>query len=89
MKLPALVWDAWNKKHIKKHNVSQEEVQEAYEAEFGRSQSYLNRQAVYGKTKKDRLITIIVSFEKQERPYVVSARDISSKERRIFYYEKA
>ena len=87
MKSPALVWDAWNRQHINKHNVTVKEVQEAYEAEFGRSSRYENRQAIYGRTKNDRLITIIVSFGKQERPYVVTARDISSKERRT-YYEK-
>jgi len=88
MKSPALIWDAWNKRHINKHNVTVKEVQEAYEEEFGRSSSYTNRQAIYGRTKKDRLITIIVSFEKQGGPYVVSARDMSSKERRNYYHEK-
>ena len=83
-----MAWDEWNRQHIKKHKVTEKEVNEAYEAEFGRSQSYANRQAIYGRTKKDRLITVIVSFEKQKGPYVVTARDISSKEKRNYYHEK-
>ena len=88
MKSPALVWDVWNRQHIKKHNVTEEETREAYKNEIGRSLSYANRQAIYGITKKDRFITIIVSFEKQNKPYVVSARDMSSKERRTYYDKK-
>ncbi len=88
MKKPVLVWDEWNRKHIKKHKVTEEETKEAYINEFGRSESYLKRQSIYGKTKKDRLITIIVSYARQPKPYVVSARDMSKKERRDYYYEK-
>jgi uncharacterized DUF497 family protein len=82
---PALLWDAWNEVHIQKHDVSKEEVEEAYQNEFGRSDSYLFRQSIYGKTAKGRLITIVVSYAKQPRPYVVSARVMSKKERRDYY----
>lgn len=82
---PAIVWDEWNREHIKKHKVSKQEVEEAYEREFGRSDSYLGRQAIYGITKKGKLVTIIVSYKKQPQPYVVSARNLSKKERRDYY----
>lgn len=83
-----LVWDKWNKKHIEKHNISTEEVEEAYTNRFGHSRTYLNRQAMYGKTKNGKLVTIIVSYAKPSELYVVSARVMSKKERRIFYDEK-
>lgn len=87
MKKPALVWDKWDREHIKKHKVTTVEVNEAYQNEFGRSDSYLHRQAIYGKTKKGRLLTVIVSYAKQPDPYPTSARDMSRKERKD-YYEK-
>jgi len=80
---PVLVWDLWNRVHIKKHSVSEKEVEEAYKHEFGRSDTYRDRQAIYGKTQKGRRITIVVSYERQAGPYVVSARNMSKKERRL------
>ncbi|KKS88366.1 MAG: hypothetical protein UV63_C0036G0007 [Microgenomates group bacterium GW2011_GWC1_43_11] len=80
----ALVWDVWNEKHIQKHGVLKKEVEEAYQNEFGRSDSYLFRQSIYGKTGKGRLITVVVSYAKQPRPYVISARVMSKKERRDY-----
>jgi len=80
-----LIWDEWNTRHIKKHSVSVKEVEEGYERKEYEISSYSGRKIVFGK-KKGRLLIIIVSFAKQERPYVVSARDTSKKERRA--YEK-
>lgn len=85
---PALVWDAWNKEHIKKHNITIEEIDEGY-----RSKNALKRMGKYGrpeyiaKLNNKRLIVIFISFEKQSGPYVVSARGAGIKERRL-YYEK-
>lgn len=84
-KKPALVWDDWNREHIKKHRVTVREAEEAYKAEFGRSDSYEFRQSIYGKTKNGRLITVVVSYAKQPGPYVVSARPMSKSERRKYY----
>lgn len=82
-----LVWDECNKEHIKKHNVKIEEVEEIYNSKFITKQSYQNRILILGKTRHERLLTIVISREKQENPYVVSARDMSVKERR-YYYER-
>lgn len=38
-----------------------------------------------GKTINGRLLTIVISKEKQADPYVVSARDASQKERGCYY----
>ncbi len=81
---PALVWDEWNREHIKKHKVTEDEVEEAYANEFGRSDSYQYRQAIYGRTRTGRLITIAVSYKKQTDPYIVSARSMSKAERRKY-----
>lgn len=82
-----LIWDEWNKEHIKKHNVTVSEIEEVFRSTKITKQSYLNRILILGKTKKNRLLTVVISTEKQESPYVVSARDMSKKERR-YYYEQ-
>lgn len=86
-KTDRLVWDKWNIEHIKKHNVNKDEVEGIFKSKICVVSSYLGRKLVLGKTKEGRLLTVIISFEKQENPYVVSARDMSKNERKI-YYEK-
>lgn len=83
-----LVWDDWNIEHIKKHAVSAREVEEAYQSSKKSVQSYLGRTIFLGVTKAGRLLTVVVSQKKQKCLYVVSARNMSKKERRI-YYEQA
>lgn len=75
--------------HIKKHAVNMSEVREIVKSYLVMKESYFDRQVIYGTTKKDRFLTIVLSFEKQKEGYVVSARDMSSKERKIYNYEKA
>ena len=85
--MKTFAWDEWNENHISKHEVTKKEVKEASNSKTIITESYLGRKLIFGKTKKGRLLTVVVSFEKQKEPYVVSARDMSKKERRI-YYEK-
>ena len=80
-----LIWDEWNKEHIKKHKVTVKEVEEVFKSSKITKKTYLNRTLILGKTKKYRFLTIVVSTEKQVQPYVVSARDMSKKERRYYY----
>ena len=87
MKLPKLVWDRWNKEHIKKHKVTVAEVEEAYTRHQLELKGKRGRAEIISKNRNGRMITIFLSFDQQLRPYVVSARDASKKERSI-YYEK-
>lgn len=84
---PALLWDAWNELHIQKHAISKEEAEETYRvceflitAKYGRTQ-------ILTRLASGRLVTIFLSYKKQKRPYVVSARDASQKERRWYYVQ--
>jgi uncharacterized DUF497 family protein len=43
---------------------------------------------IIGRTRK-RILTIVLSFEKQKQGYVVSARDASKKERKVYYENKS
>lgn len=83
-----LVWNEWNQDHIKKHKVTVEEVEEAYKSKTVKSESYLKREMIFGETNKRRFLIIIISYAKQKNPYVVSARDMSKKERKIYDQKK-
>jgi uncharacterized DUF497 family protein len=83
--IKSLVWDAWNIEHIKNHGVSVKEVEEIVSFKDKRSlKSYQRRLIILGRTKKKRLLTIVLAKEKQTAYYVVTARDMSKKERRYF-----
>ncbi len=86
--MEVLIWDDWNKEHIKKHNVTVKEVEETYRTKLIKLESYAGRKMLLGATKNGRLLSIIVSFAKQKQPYVVSARDMSKKERIIYDQKK-
>ena len=77
-----MIWDDWNTNHIKKHDVKREEVEEVYYKPIKIVKTKFGRKMVFGKTKSGRMLTVVLSFEKQACPYVVSARDASIKERR-------
>ena len=78
-----LIWDGLIIDHIRKHNVTVLEVEEAYLNKKIESETYLNRKKILAITKEGRLLTIIIS----QNLCVVTARDMSRKER-VKYYEK-
>lgn len=80
-----LIWDNWNKNHIKKHNVTIGEVKEVYKNWKLENDSYLKRKEYFGVTMKGRMLEIVVSYIGIKSPYVVSARDMSRKERKKYY----
>lgn len=83
-----LTWDEWSIGHIKKHGVNISEVREVVKGKTVRGKTYFDRKIVYGITKKKRLLTIILSFDLQKEGYIVSARGMNKKERKIYDYEK-
>lgn len=84
-KKPSLVWDRWNLGHIKKHHVTKEEVEEAYSQSKLQKVKDKQRSLVYGPTENKRMLTIVLSTQKQTDPYVITARDMNNKERREYY----
>ena len=82
-----LIWNEWNKRHIKKHNVTVDEVEEAYENKKFEIDSYSDRKKLYGLTNKGRMMIVIISKENNKSLYVFSARNMSRKERREYYVQ--
>lgn len=79
-----MVWDKWNRSHIKKHGVSKDEVEEVCKGTFRQQPSYGNRYLIFGKTRQERLLTIVLARKGREKYYVVTARGMSKKERGRF-----
>ena len=76
-----LVWDDWNIKHIKKHNVTKIEVEQALSQKVQARKGYKNRLIMFGQTKKGRLLAMVIK-KINSGYYIFSARDASKKERR-------
>lgn len=80
-----LIWNEWNKNHIKKHGVTIDEVEEIFKNWKVENDSYLDRKEYFGITKRGRMLVIVVSYKCNKKPYVISARDMNRKERRNHY----
>ena len=84
-------WDRGNKdKNIRKHNVTNQEAEEAFinEPKFILSDEKHSsqkeiRHMLWGRTNKKRLITIIFTVRK-EKIRIISCRDMHKKERRDY-----
>lgn len=81
IKIEQLIWDEWNLGHIKKHDLSTEEIAEASRFIVYHKSSYQKRYLVICKGK-ERLITLVIKRKSQGKYYLITARDTSKKERR-------
>lgn len=87
MRVTTLAWDDENVEHIAKHGVRPEEVEEVC---FGPKNVVLrareNRYAVLGRTAAGRYLKVIMTLPVTGRSRVITARDMTDRERR--YYTK-
>ena len=58
-----LIWDDWNRKHLKSHGVKPEEVEEVCHSTYHAIESYRERIQLTGTTKVGRKLVIILSPE--------------------------
>lgn len=79
-----LIWDEWNLEHIKKHNVSQEEVTEITHNIITHERVKQGRYLVIGRVGS-RILSVIISRKGTGIYYIVTARDAAKKERRKVY----
>lgn len=81
------VWNKWNKEHIKTHKVSIKEIEEVRFSRFQTKETYKGRLMLFGQTSNKRLLTIVLAPKESGKFYVITARDMSKKERK-FYQER-
>lgn len=71
IRIRRIVWDKWNKEHIKKHKIEEEEVEDACRQILKSFKSYDGRILILGKTGKGRLLTAVLAREKEGTYYLV------------------
>jgi len=79
-----LIWDKWNREHIKKHNVMEEEGEEVAKNLIAHKIGQKGRFIAIGRSGT-RLLSLVLSRKDPGVYYVVTARDSSKKERREIY----
>ena len=79
-----LIFDDANLEHIARHGVTEDEVREACESRPLVRRGRYNRLAVYGRTLAGRYVIVILEPPVGGAYYVVTARNMSSVERRRY-----
>ncbi len=84
-----LVWNEWNIKHIARHNVISDEVEEVCHHDPLVQEGKKGRLLIIGFTKNGRMLTVVLDPEEEKGVYYpVTARDSSRKEKRLYKQEK-
>jgi len=83
-----LVWDSWNIAHIAKHNVTQEQVEQVCHIDPVVQKGKNNRLLVFGPTKEDKILVVILDKEKEGVYYPITAYKASSKLVKIYLNQK-
>lgn len=88
-KIEGFDWDEANVSHIAKHNVTQKEAEQiffdtSHKVTFDPKHSKdEKRYVIYGKTNTSRQLTVVFT-DRKAKVRIISARDMSRKERRIY-----
>ena len=82
-----LIFDENNLEHVKKHNVSREEIEKAGKNFLFHRKTHTGRYLAVGRVGL-RIITIVIRRESVGIYYPVTARDASKKERKDLYEKK-
>lgn len=82
--LSQLVWDNWNKQHIKKHGFTIEEIETVISNIVAHRMGHSRKIVIIGRSGK-RLIAMILGREEGNKYYVTTARDADRKERKLVY----
>ncbi|MBI5652108.1 MAG: BrnT family toxin [Chloroflexi bacterium] len=80
-----LIWDQQNIDHIAVHHVEQDEVEDiAFGKHLARRAREENRYLLFGQTAEGRYLWIVIDHEGERFFYVVTARDMTPDERRLY-----
>jgi len=83
-----LLWDPWNVGHIKRHQVTPEEVEEACHGDPLVQQGNIGRMVLIGPTTAGRMLEVVLDPQGEGVYYVVTAHPASRKDRALYQREK-
>ena len=84
IKIKTLLWDDWNTEHIRKHNVTVDEVGIAAKNISWHKKTRDGKYLAGGRSGT-RILSLIVRRKERATYYLVTARDADKKERRRVY----
>ena len=84
IRISQLIWDGWNKEHIKKHKVTIEEIEEGIQKVNAHRKGYSGRIILIARAGT-RILAILVAPKENKKYYLVTVRDADKKERRTLY----
>lgn len=79
-----LLWDDWNREHIRKHKVSIEEVEVVAKNIIWHKRTHNMRYLATGRSGT-RIVSIIIRRKEKTTYYLVTARDANKEERKKLY----
>ena len=79
-----LIWDEWNKKHIKKHKVKVDEVENAAKKVVAHKKAKKGRYLIISRVGV-RILSVVINRKGLGIYYPISARDADKRERKILY----
>ena len=79
-----LIWNEYNRKHIRKHKVTEQETETVGQRIIYHKKSYSGRYLIVGRSGT-RLLAVVIRRIAAKNYLVVTARDASKKERRKVY----
>jgi hypothetical protein len=88
LRIRELLFDEWNEEHIAQHGVIPEEVEEVCWQRPYVSKTRQERLRVIGQTESGRYLVVILVSRGKGSYYVITARDATQAERRLFARHK-
>ncbi len=84
IRVKTIIWDDWNREHIKKHNLTQQDVEIAAKNISWHKHSHKKRYLATGRSGS-RIVSLIIKRKEKTTYYLVTARDADKYERRKLY----
>lgn len=84
MQIRRLRWNEWNIKHIQRHRVSQDEVEDVCYSKHFAIKSGRGKMALWGQTAAGRYLLVILVIEDYGDHYPISARDMDEREKKQY-----
>lgn len=80
-----LLWDSWNTRHISKHAIAPEEVEEvAHQGPIVQRGRLKNRLVLLGMTDNNRLLNVVLESRGKDIYYVVTAYEASVADQALY-----
>ena len=88
IKVKKLIWDEYNREHIKRHEVSVEEVEEIRKNYLVHKKGKKGRYLMIGRCGS-RILSVVINRKETGIYYPVTAYDADKPERRILYEKES